>query len=77
VKKKKSRQPAPGGTKSDIVAIMPEEEWGDSEPAVVNPERERSRTRGGGPPRMRGRGSLDNRGCESHDSLAFVQQVKA
>lgn len=27
-------------------------------------DRERPRQRGSGPPRMRGRGSLDNRGCK-------------
>ena len=63
MKKKKNRQPST--TKSDTAVNnrdAEQEDWGqEREP---NPERERTRVRGGGPPRMRGRGSLDNRGCE-------------
>ena len=61
VKKKKNRQPT---TKSESAVNNrdnEQEEWVQERELV--PERERTRTRGGGPPRMRGRGSLDNRGC--------------
>ncbi|XP_021931148.1 protein lingerer isoform X2 [Zootermopsis nevadensis] len=59
VKKKKNRQPS---TKSESTVNnqdLEQEEW--AQEREVNPERERTRARGGGPPRMRGRGSLDNR----------------
>ncbi|XP_063238119.1 protein lingerer isoform X3 [Bacillus rossius redtenbacheri] len=67
VKKKKIRQPStaksesPGNNRD-----TDQEDW--SVERETNPERERSRTRGGGPPRMRGRGSLDNRGWRGREN---------
>ncbi|XP_021931150.1 protein lingerer isoform X4 [Zootermopsis nevadensis] len=66
VKKKKNRQPS---TKSESTVNnqdLEQEEW--AQEREVNPERERTRARGGGPPRMRGRGSLDNRGWRGREN---------
>jgi len=66
VKKKKNRQPS---TKSESVVNNrdnEQDEWVQEREVV--PERERTRTRGGGPPRLRGRGSLDNRGWRGREN---------
>lgn len=67
VKKKKNRQPST--TKSDSAVNnrdAEQEDW--TQEREPNPERERTRVRGGGPPRMRGRGSLDNRGWRGREN---------
>lgn len=56
VKKKKNRQASTNKTETTENAT---EDW-ETPPANTTNEREKNRTRGGGPPRMRGRG-----GCKS------------
>lgn len=53
VKKKKNRQASTNKTESNTE--NPADEW-DTPPANTTNDRDKSRTRGSGPPRMRGRG---------------------
>ncbi|KAF4528213.1 hypothetical protein B566_EDAN016834, partial [Ephemera danica] len=66
--KKKNRHP--GATVSSTRGEKSDNNNRDrSEPGETGgPDRERSRTRGGGPPRMRGRGSSDSRGWRGREN---------
>ncbi|KAK7867696.1 hypothetical protein R5R35_011563 [Gryllus longicercus] len=66
-KKKKNRQT--NTPKSETVQNNRDTEQEDWDAGQgFNTDRERSRNRGGGPPRMRGRGSLDNRGWRGREN---------
>nr|CAD7569214.1 unnamed protein product [Timema californicum] len=59
VKKKKNRQPSTTKCESSVNNLeVEQEDWAQ----------DRGRTRGGGPPRMRGRGGLDNRGWRGREN---------
>jgi hypothetical protein len=74
--KKKNRHP--GATVSSTRGEKSDNNRDRSEPGETGPDRERSRTRGGGPPRMRGRGPSDSRGCKfaTFDLLLLTFQFK-
>ncbi|GLV43563.1 lingerer [Carabus blaptoides fortunei] len=65
VKKKKNRQAA-STNKTEGNTEAGADEWQDTPPAQTGNERDKSRTRGGGPPRMRGRGGW--RGRENREN---------
>nr|CAD7196532.1 unnamed protein product [Timema douglasi] len=67
VKKKKNRQPSTTKCESSVNNLEAEQDdWAQDRGG--NSDRDRSRTRGGGPPRMRGRGGLDNRGWRGREN---------